>query len=233
MNRKNLMIISILISGIIVLSVTGVFIILPGIAEILEDKSLNNSNYPTTNYFDNSTLELTAVSIARLNSGIGFASGDVDNVSLTPDGKYWIVTLHQKENWNVTIDAKTLMSKEDNGEWKSLDELKAYYIADIQSDSPLGKPQKITINGKEIWKIPVYHENIYENGSMTHETTYIYVDLKTGKSKNTWNKFNDAGRTDGWLTLKQVDDTHNKIQKEVTGSVGVPFRDALRNLYPE
>ena len=226
------MIVSVLIGGIIVLSVIGVFIIMPGIAKILEDKSLNNSNYPTTNYFDNSTPESVAISIARLNSGIGFTSGDVDNVSLTPDGKYWIVTLHQKEKWNVTIDTKTLMSKEDEGEWKSLDELKAYYIVDIQSDSPSGKPQKITRNGKEIWKVPVYHEDIYENGSVTHEVTYVYVDLKTGKSKNTWNKFNEAGGTDGWLTLKQVDDALNKIQEKVTGSVGVPFRDALRNLYP-
>jgi len=213
MKRKNLIIACVLICGIIVLSIIGIFIIMP-------------SMYPTNN-FDNSTPESAAVSIARLNSGEGFASGDVDNVYLTPDGKYWIVTLESKEKWNVTIDAKTLMSKQNDGEWNSLDELKATYIADIQSDSSLGKPQKITMNGKEIWKIPVYHECIYEDGSVTHETTYVYVDLKTGKSMNTWDEFNKAAGKKGWLTLKEVDSTCEKMDIGPSS-----FKDALRNLYP-
>lgn len=229
MNRENLLITGVLIGGIIVLSIIGVFIIMPGIAEIfLEDGSSTNFNYTTTTYFNNSTPEATAISIARLNSGVGFASGDVDSVYLTPDGKYWIVNLHQKEKWNVTIDAKTLMSKEDDGEWKSLDELKATYIAEIQSEGSLGKPQKITMNGKEIWKIPEYHEDIYENGSSTREVTYIYVDVATGKSKNTWSEFNRAAGTNGWLTLKEADYISFKM---FIGSP--PSEDALRYLYLE
>jgi hypothetical protein len=229
MNRKNSMIV-LLTGEIIVLFVMGVFIIMPSIMGILENNDSININYIATNYFDNSTPKSTAISVARLNSGIGFARGDSDSVYLTPDKKYWIVNLHSKEKWNVTIDAKTLMSKGDNGEWRSLDELKAIYIADIQSDSPSGKPQKITVNGKEIWKVPVYHENIYENGSITHETTYVYVDIKTGKSKNTWGEFNRAAITGGWLTLKDVDAI---IERMGIGPPLISSRDALRDLYSE
>ncbi|HEX3013478.1 MAG TPA: hypothetical protein VHO92_04290 [Methanobacterium sp.] len=224
MERTNLLITSSL-TGIIVLTIAAI-ILIPTITDI----STASSNSITANeylLFNNSTPEAVAISIARLNSGKAFNDGIVDNVSLTPDEKYWIVNLHIKEKWNVTIDAKTLMSKEDDGEWKSLDELKATYIADIQSDSPLGKPQKITMNSKVIWKIPVYHEDIYENGSSTHEVTYVYVDLKTGKSKSTWGEFNRAAGTNGWLTLKEVDYTSNKM------ILGPPSGDALRDLYPE
>ena len=153
MNRE--MMVSVLIGGIIILFVIGVFIILPGIAEILEDKGLINSNYTTIDLdnlipFDNSTPQATAISIARLNLGTGGFEGDpIKSVNLTSDRKYWIVetyTSFYKDQIEVmTIDAKTWTSKIDDGEWKSLDELKAYYIVDIQSDSPSGKPQKITM----------------------------------------------------------------------------------------
>jgi len=231
MDKKNLIIVG--MGVMIVLLVIGAFIILPNIAEIFEDKSLGKPpDYLNHMSFDNSTPKATAESIARLTS-LTFDDVIVDNVSLTPDGKYWIVNLHKIDNWTVIIDAKTLMSKEDDNEWKSLDELKATYIASIQSDGSLGKPQKITMDGKEIWKVPVYHEDVNEDGSTKNETSYVYVDLKTGKSKKTWNEFNETTGPNDWLTLKQVDDTINKINEEITGSQGVLFKDALRNLYPE
>lgn len=230
MDRKNLTIAGGLICGIIVLSVIGVFIAMHGIAETLKGDSTYSDSI-----FNNSTPQTTAVSIARLNLGTGgFESNPVKSVHLTSDGKYWIVetynSFYRDQVLVMTIDAETLKSKVDNGGWKSLDELKAAYIAGIQSDYSSGKPQKITTNGREIWRVPNYHEVIYENGSVTHETTYIYVDLKTGRSKNTWSEFNRAAGTDGWLTLKEVDAAIGKMD---IGPILTPSGDALRNLYPE
>ncbi len=229
MEKRDLLIAGSLIGGIIVLSV-GALITLPGgITEILGDSTYSDS------IFNNSTPEATAISIARLNLGTGgFESDPIKSVHLTSDGKYWIVetynSFYRDQVLVMTIDAKTWMSKVDDREWKSLDELKATYIADIQSDYSSGKPQKITMNGKEIWKIPDYHEVIDENGSSTHEVTYIYVDLKTGKSKNTWGEFNRAAGKEGWLTLKEVDATIDKMN---IGPQLTPSGDALRNLYSE
>ena len=226
MNHKNLLITFSLI-GIILLLVVGFFITIP----IIENFTIGSVNDENALFFNNSTPETTAVSIARLNIGTEGFNGDPIK-SVNSDGKYWIVETYNSAYKDqvvvMTIDAKTLMSKVEDKEWKSLDELKATYIADIQSDSSVGKPQKITINGKEIWKIPNYHECIYENGSSTHDTTYIYVDLATGKSKNTWKEFNRAAGKKGWLTLKEVDVTIDKMV------IGPPqFKDALRNLYQE
>ncbi len=230
MDRKNLLIAGVLIGGIISY---GVFIIMPGIAEILEDESL------TSTYFNNSTPQATAVSIARLNLGSGGFEGDpIKSVHLTSDGKYWIVNMHvEGVKWAVTVDAKTWMSKKDGesfegttNTWRSLDELKAEYIADIQksrNDSNIGRPSKVAMDGKEIWRVPVYKYN-YEHNKW-EQAEYVYVDVATGKSKNTWGDFDKEAGTDSWLTLKQVDDTINKM-----GYPGLlPFRDALRDLYPE
>ena len=49
------------------------------------------------------------------------------------------------------------------------------------------------------------------------------------KSTNTLVDFDTAAGTNGWLTLKEVDDTINKINNLPEPQ----FRDALRNLYPE
>ena len=256
MDRKNLLIAGVLIGGIIVLSVIGALITLPGgIAGIfLGDEISTNFNYTTT-YFDNSTPESTAASIARLNEGmVGFDSSFSDrivNVSLTSDGKYWIVNIREYGDRELifTIDAKTLMSKRNSWEetedtWRSLDELKASYIAEIQSVNIAGiqsvgtayleRPYKVTMEGKTVWKVPIRYTNIEDQEFLD----YVYVDVATGKSKNTWNEFNKFAGTDGWLTLKQVDDTINKIQKETDASFGIPtlnppFKDALRDLYPE
>lgn len=196
--------------------------------------------------FDNSTPQATAISIARLNLGKwGFDNAAIKSVH--SDGKYWIVEIYTdgyKEGFEaVTVDSETWMSKHnDSAEplvaydpkdtWRSLDELKALYIAEIQTQGEVHKPTKITMDSKEIWKVPVYCKDSYELGE-SEKFEYVYVDVATGKSKNTWNKINKAAGTDDWLTLKQVDDTLNKIQEEMTGSVGVPFKDALRDLYPE
>ena len=129
---------------------------------------------------------------------------------------------------DCTIDAKTLMSKKNGGmektvnTWRSLDELKAKFIAEIQSGSCIefDRPYKITLEGKTIWKISVY--NIISDRRELYG--YIYVDLTTGKSKNV----DLTGRTEGWKTLKEIDDSINAMY-----DVGPrQFKDALRDLYP-
>lgn len=224
MDHKNL-----LIAG----SLTGVIILLIGIFIILPISKENALPLDSTNYtFDNSTPETTAISIAKLNDGAEGFGNTVNNVYLTPDKKYWIVNMSEHGDYGgvVTVNAKTWMSKKYDEKWRSLDELKAQYIADIQkdrTDGSIGGPSKVTIDGKEIWKVPVYKFNYDHN--KWEQSEYIYVDVKTGKSKNTWNEFNKAAGTDGWLTLKEVDNTINKIYD--WGST--PFKDALRDLYRE
>jgi hypothetical protein len=142
--------------------------------------------------FDNSTPKTTAISIARLYQGVsGFYTSHTFNTSLTPDKKYWIVKMD--DSMIVTVDAKTLMSKQ-NGDlnppvntWQSLDALKAQYIADIQStgDETVGESHKITLNGKDIWKVPIYtFISSWQGGYDDQLVGYVYVDLTTGKSKN-------------------------------------------------
>lgn len=183
--------------------------------------------------FDNSTPESTAVSIARLNMGENFEYVTVEDVYLSSDGKYWIVDFlvgDAEPYLFVTIDAKTLKSRVNYGEWRSLDELKASYIAEIQSlGNPWRKPHKITMDGKEIWKVPIVTD-FYENGT-DKTVTYIYVDVATGKSKNNLEDFNRAAGTDGWLTLKQVDEL--LTEQGWNYPEPSPFRDVLRDVYPE
>jgi hypothetical protein len=188
-------------------------------------------------YFDNSTPEATAVSIARLNFGMFYDEMTVTDVYLADKGKYWKVSLDDEEGpYQVTIDAKTLMSKVNNNRWRSQDELKARYIAEIQArkSHPIGKPSKITMEGKEIWKVPVY----YYHESDPIITEYVYVDLKNGRSKNELYHHafcNYTGEKPVWLSLKRVDDIIDKIEKAdgYDYSDSKPFKDALRNLYPE
>lgn len=198
-------------------------------------------NFPGEKTFDNSTPEATAISIARLNLGQwGFDSATIKSVHLTSDSKYWVVEIYNSVYQDgfdvVTVDAKTWASKINSSYepnlsyiWRSLDELKAIYIAEIQSSTEdVSKPQKITMNGKEIWKVPVYDKDSYELGK-SEKVEYVYVDVATGKSKNTWNEFNNAAGTNSRLTLKQVDATINKMY--VSGPI--PFKNALRDLYLE
>ena len=239
MDRKNLMIASSL-TGILVLAITAIIIISTikdtstGSSNPIRDNG-NNSIDPAEEYltFNNSTPEATAISIARLNEGAaGFGEGNsiTTNASLTHDKRYWIINMHEDgyDDWIVTIDAKTLMSKKNGGmektvnTWRSLDELKAKFIAEIQSGSCIefDRPYKITLEGKTIWKISVY--NIISDRRELYG--YIYVDLTTGKSKNV----DLTGRTEGWKTLKEIDDSINAMY-----DVGPrQFKDALRDLYP-
>jgi len=233
MNKKNLLIAGGLIGGTLLclfltfILVSSVFYL---IENIDEDRYFDISSF-NNNSFDNSTPEATAVSIARLNMGEGFEDVTLDDVYLTSDKRYWIVNFIAggKEPYLfVTVDAKTLKSKVNYENWSSLDELKATYIAQIQSlGNPWRIPQKMTMGGKEIWKVPIVTD-FFENG--TDKTVkYIYVDLATGKSKNTLEDFNKAAGTDGWLTLKQVDEVITK-QNWNYPEQG-PFRDVLRDLY--
>jgi len=204
----------------------------------------NFSEDPSEEYltFNNSTPETTAISIARLYQGLsGFYTSHKFNTSLTPDKKYWIIKMD--DLMVVTVDTKTLLSKQ-NGElnqptntWQPLDALKAQYIADIQStgDETVGYPHKITLNGKEIWKVPIYTiVSSWQGGYDDQLVGYIYVDIATGKSKKLYSDifydiycyiFNDNPGTDNWLTLKEIDDK--------SGLWPSPFKDALRDLYPE
>lgn len=195
----------------------------------------NNSTTPQKNVsFNAKTPQEKAIFVSKLNYGINYYI-TVFNASLTPDGKYWIVKMREAgyDDWVVTVDAKTLMSKEKNGVWKSFDELKAVYIAEIQStksNGGIGKPTKVTMEGKEIWKVPVYYYHEYD----PKRTEYVYVDVTTGKSKNELysDVFNEVSGANGWLTLKEVDDIINKINK-MDNPESTSFKDALRELYPE
>lgn len=105
---------------------------------------------------------------------------------MTSDGKYWIVEIYTSVYHNefsiVTVDAKTWKSKIDNGEWRSLDELKPSYIAEFQSEGSLREPQKTTINNKEIWKILV-HTNIPKKMVGLEKMNMFMLILQQGKVK--------------------------------------------------
>lgn len=240
MDRKKLLV----AGGFIICLFAAVMIISFGlnlVSEIIDMPFLKYNDDSDYTSFNNSTSEATAVSIARLNFGVSYGKFFVNNVYLTDDGKYWNVDMTaasgKDPHVQVIIDAKTLMSKvnyedEAGDEWNSLDELKANYIAEIQTNYPLGKPQKITMEGKEIWKVPVLLSSNNENSVIG----YVYVDLATGKSKNTLDKFKKVSGTDGWLTLKEVDDVINTGDYQLnylTTLKQTPFRDVLRNLYLE
>jgi hypothetical protein len=235
MDRKKLLTVGSLTCAILVIVSIG--IIFYNLAPVKNLNSINSNNSSLTENgltFDNSTPEATAISIARLNegaSGFGDGNGITTNASLTHDKLYWIINMHEDgyEDWIVTVDTKTLMSKKNGGmeksvnKWRSLDELKANFIAEIQSGSGINfdRPHKTTLEGKSVWKVPVY--NIISNKRELYG--YIYVDLTTGKSKNV----DLTGKTEGWKTLKEIDDSINEMYD--VGSI--PFKDALRNLYPE
>lgn len=240
MDRKNLLIAGSLIVVFIVLLSDGISMAISSFNIVDLESSMVASNIdevPTNEegvtYFNNSTPEARAVSTAQLMYGVNGFLGYPDKVYLTSDGKYWMV--HVMGSY-VTVDAKTGMAKEGNGEWKSLDELKASYIAELQrygEESATGKPQKIIMGGKEIWKVPIYEyiydfNGIEDIGHLKDEPTdYIYVDLETGRSKRD-GTFEDTiynlfTGTNGWLTLKQIDSIDS----------GPYHRNALRDLYYE
>lgn len=244
MDKKNLLIAGGLISIIIVLLSTGILIF----PHSTNANNLTTSTMKNDLTFDNSTSEAEAISIARLNEGKNgfdeFSDDIAVNASLTPEGKYWIVKMCEAgyNSWIVKIDTKTLASTKSGGKdpvntWRSFDELKVVYIAEIQStksNGGIGRPIKITMEGKEIWKVPVYYYHEYD----PKQTEYVYVDAATGKSKNELynDVFNEVAGTNGWLTLKEVDDIVNKIGdlKPMHGDLEtMPFKDALINLYQE
>lgn len=231
MDRRNLLIAGSLIGVIIVL--ISVFIIFYVLASADNSTTDSDARYLS---FDNSTPEATAISIAKLNEGwIGFEYAKVINTSLTSDGKYWIVNMHHElDDWVVTVDAKTLMSTKNGGmgpinTWRSLDELKANYITEIaeiaflgNSSMDFGRPYKVTLEGKPVWKVPVYNFLANSQGVYGKELSgYVYVDLATGKSKVVDFK---TGTTEGWRTPKEVDAKIGRSSQ---------FKDALRDLYPE
>lgn len=158
-----------------------------------------------------------AIFIAKLNErSYGFCEGSIhiDNAFLNSNKKYWIVKLHDNKNikWTVTVNVRDSSSKKNNGKWKSFDKLKAYYVAELNSGEhgfKLGNPVVITLEGKKVWKIPVYTTSgkLYQN---------VYFNVVNGKSKINNGK---------WKTLKELD---TEISKK---TYPVKFRDALRDFY--
>ena len=170
MNRKNLLIVGILTGIIIVILCISPFYI------INSDNTDNSITVHENTIFNSKTPEEKAIFIAKLNDGLfGFESDTVKSAYLTPDKKYWIVNMEDAGDYGgiFTVDPKTLMSKQNNGEWRSFDELKAIYIAEIQirtyGDGGVKKPYKVTIEGKEVWKVPVYIYNYNEKGMQEQE----------------------------------------------------------------
>jgi len=237
------------ILGVTALTVAGMI----GLFEIIalyDNACPENPSNEYTIYFDNSTSKATAMSISRLYYGrFGFSEFEEVNASLTSDGKYWIVKIDDNV---VTVDAKTGMSKQSGrigpkNIWRSSDELKAEYIADIHSETgnfgrPVGndwgRPVKITMDGKEIWKVPLSLYGYDYGNNEDKMVGYIYVDLTTGKSKEVYNIDNLNGlgysilnvlvRKDGWVTLTELD---NALMNNYR-LYPPPFKDALRDFYP-
>lgn len=213
--------------GIVLVFLIGAFIIVPAIMGADNNLYTNSSE---SSAFNNSTPEALAISIARLNEGSnGFEYDTVFSAFSTPGGDYCFVVVN---DGLVIVDTNTLMSKENFGSWRSLDELKAIYIADIQAykaNVGLGEPSKVIMEGKEIWKVPVHY--IHENNP--EQVEYIYVDVATGKSRNDYDYDfdNNASKPEDWFTLKEVDDIINKV----SGLYGPQetFKNVLRDLYPE
>ena len=251
MDRKNLLFWGGL-TGVIILFVGCIFFTNSIINDTPYSISSDSSYCGDSMYFsfDNSTSRATAISIARLNEGMaGFGSNVLYNsgygpyirvnASLSSNKKYWIVHMSMGEpiEWVVTVDPKTGMSKKNgesiegtNNTWRSLDELKAKYIADLKTIAYkglyIGKPSKITMDGKEIWKVPVYKsdgQGTYLTYKEEEKVGYVYVDLSTGKSKGF------LLGTESWSTLKEVDEALTKIGSPSSP----PFKDALRDLYSE
>jgi len=250
MDGKKLLMVGILIGAIVL--VIGIFVMYNPISYDAHYSTNNDASYcgdPMYYTFNNSTSEATAISVARLNEGMmgfgsnvlynsGYAPYIKINASLSYNKKYWIVNMSMGEpfEWIVTVDPKTWMSKKNgeslegtNNTWRSLDELKAKYIAELKTathkDLYIGKPSKITLDGKEIWKVPVYKSNSQGMNATYNEEEiigYVYVDLITGKSKTFLG-------TVGWSTLEEVDEALTRMGSPYSP----PFKDALRDLYQE
>lgn len=160
-----------------------------------------------------------AVLIAKLNEwAYGFCEGIViKNVSLTSDKNFWIGKLGDSESsWSVTVNTVTGASKKKQGKWKSFNELKAEYVAELHAgdaNPKFGTPIIVTLNGKKIWKILVYEDF----SSKKVFRFYVYFDDSNGKSKRDGHK---------WMTLKELDD-------EISHKSGFKFKDALLDLYPQ
>lgn len=162
-----------------------------------------------------------AVFITKLNEGmIAFCGDDrviVDNVIMDPNGRFCILKVHSFNNeaWGMVINIETNASKKNNEPWKSFEELKAQYAAELNSGNGImvGKPTVVILDGKKLWKIPLY-EYPSIGGAFWCD---VYFDPVTGKSKR---------GNDTWKTLKEIDD-------EVKEMYGISVRNPLRDFYPE
>ena len=229
MDRKNLIIAGSL-TGIIIVLIIGIFTITPNILDNSADISnLTDNSTEEPLIFDNSTPKSAAISTAKLYMAAPgpWEPYTITDTHLTSDKKYWIVKMDGEiSDWIITVDTKTLMSKSSfDPKWKSLDELKAQYVAWLQLMYPglwPGTPVEVTLNGENIWKVPIY-EN--PTGNAPKLDGYVYFDPLTGKSKG----FDrDTGKEGQLMTLKELDNSEN-----IRSNYGYSFKDALRNLYPE
>lgn len=98
-------------------------------------------------------------------------------------------------------------------------------MADFYSDhnTYVKRPYTVLIDGKNMWKVPVYYiknRDTHELGKLRH---YIYFDPATGKSKA------DNGN---WKTLKELDEIPNKDDERIDPALRTStFRNMLRDLY--
>ncbi|MCZ3365898.1 MULTISPECIES: hypothetical protein [Methanobacterium] len=164
------------------------------------------------------------------------------NAKLSPDNKYWIIKVTGEKNrpiYSVTVNAKNCASKKTDAKssWIPLNELKAQYAASIiTAYADLGscynnsKPVKVSLNGKNVWKVEARKYN-FDGGDSVY---CIYFNDQNGQIMTTWNDFNkNAGKT-GFLTLNEVDNTINKMLNTALPEYKPPkFKDILKDFYPE
>lgn len=200
------------------ISLLTVFLIIALVGGVFATSSPTNSNTSINIPKNVQISKDRAILIAKLNEGKnGFCDGIiVKNVSLTSDKKFWLVKLADSEStWYVTVNIINGNSKKNQGKWKSFNEMKAVYIADLyagDANPKFGTSQIVNVSGKKIWKIPVYEDF----GSKKIFRFYVYFDASNGVSKRDGTK---------WMTLKELD-------KVISHQYEINFRDALRELYP-
>ncbi|MDD3985113.1 MAG: hypothetical protein PHY59_04315 [Methanobacterium sp.] len=181
----------------------------------------NLNNPVKTTQKDVKITKKVASLIAQLNDCLnGVTCTKVKSAYLTSDKKFWKVKVKEDDGtkiWTVTVNAATGASKKKHSAWRSFNELKALYVAELYTgDTGMevhGKPKLITVKGQKLWKIKCYDK------ALPHKITRtVYFDDKTGKSKDNY--------TNKWFTLKQLDDAISQMY-------GIKFRDALRDFYPD
>ena len=169
--------------------------------------------------------------IAKLQDGLsGFVFDEIKKVTLNKGSRpFWEVQVSDKvtnETWTVFVDAKNAESRksvetcdiEGAKSWRSFDELKATYVAQLYYDTGELLFKRAEMKGSDIWMVPVVEE--FNNEIYNYQ---VYFNAKTGYSYVA-----DEEGNSSWVSLKGLDD---KINSE--NNYKTPFRNVLRDLYPD